>query len=139
MPRRPKITARQVRLISKKIALKEPVEKIKNALKISLSTINRVRADYRALTYEAALECLEHGEYLTDPEYKQALIKERGVSKQWRSAIIQGIVDAKLKATDILDNPPNDPRLAFAPQIVDPQHNPSTLLGEINRRGSASR
>ena len=96
MPQGPKITIRQVRSISKRIALKDPVEKIAKDLKVSLSTVNRVRADYRATTYESALDRLEPDAYLADPEYKYAEIRAKGVNPQWRDAIIKGIVKGLL-------------------------------------------
>lgn len=136
MPKGPKITTRQVRSISRRLAMKDPAETIAKVLKISLTTVNRVRADYRAITYEVALDRLEPNEYLADPEYRHAERRAKGVSSEWRAAIIQGIVDAQLKATDILDGLTEDPRLASTILPVDPAHDPRLLYENLRKQRS---
>jgi hypothetical protein len=124
MPKKQKITPRQVKSISRMLAANEPVAKIVKAVKVSQTTVERVRADYRAVTFEAALDRLDKGDYLPDIEYKRAEIRARIVPPDVRTAIIAGIIEAKLRAEDILDEVPKDPRLAFAPQEVEPEHKP---------------
>src|SRR5262245_59901752 len=61
MPKKPKITSRQVRSISKRLAQKYTVEEIVKAVKVSKTTVERVRADYNAITYQSALNRVERG------------------------------------------------------------------------------
>jgi hypothetical protein len=109
------------------LAQNHAVEEIAKLIRVSKTTVERVRADYNALTFKTALSKLSPGDWLDDIQYKQAEIRARGVRGNIRRAIIAGIVDARLKVTDILDPVPTDSRLALAPQDVDPEHDPVRL------------
>lgn len=136
MPRKPKITPRQVTAIAKQLAKNVPVSEIANAVKVSQTTVERVRADYNAITFRTALARLAPGDYLADIEHKHAERRARGVSKAWRDAILKGMSDS-ISLEDLLDPLPDDPRRVFVPHKVDPKHNPVVLLSELTktRRG----
>jgi len=120
---RPPVSDRKVRAISRMLTRKADVPTISRAVGLSQTTVERLRADYRAITLEEALSHIEKGEYLPDIEYNIAERRARTISAKVRAAILKGIVDA-IPAEDIVDPVPLDPRLAFAPQQVDPDHKP---------------
>lgn len=105
MPRKPTVSPRKVQAIAKRLTQNVPPPEIAKAVKVSLSTVERVRADYRAFTYDAALARLDPGAYLEDPEYKQAERRAKGIAPAWRKAIIEGIADA-ITPDDLLDPAP---------------------------------
>jgi len=106
------------------LAQKVDISTIAKKTKRSKETVEGLRADYRAITLEEALSHIETGEYLPDIEYKDAEIRASKVLPEVRTAILKGIMDAKLRAQDILDKVPEDPHLAFAPQKIEPEHAP---------------
>ena len=124
---RPPVTPKKVRTIAKMLTQKVDLATISRTTKLSLTTVVRKRADYRAITLDEALSHIEEGEYLPDIEYHDAEERARRIPEKVRAAIIQGIVDA-IPVTDILDPVPLDPRLAFAPQQVEPDHKPPSRL-----------
>ena len=69
--------------------------------KRSKTTVERIRADYRAITLDEAFSHIELGESLPDIEYKRAEIRARSVLPAVRAAIIRGISDA-ISLKDIL-------------------------------------
>ena len=102
--------------------------------KRSKTTVEKVRADYRAITLDEALSHIEKGEYLPDIEYNIAERRARTISPNVRAAIIKGIADA-IPAKGIIEPVPLDPRLAFAPQQVEPEHKPPLSLTLHPKRG----
>lgn len=131
MPRKPKITPRQVKAIAKRLAQNVTVLEIARAVKVSRTTVERVRADYNAITLRTALRRLTPGDYLADYEYKEAERRARGVSEAWRAAILQGIADS-ITRKDLIEPLPDDPRVVYAPQKIDPEHDPAILLRKMH-------
>lgn len=106
---------------------------IAKRVKRSKTTIEKVRADYRAITLDEALSHIEKGEVLPDIEYKDAEERARKIPAKVRTAIIRGIVDT-ISAEDIVDPVPLDPCIAFAPQPVEPEHKIPLSLPSHSKR-----
>ena len=72
------------------LAAKEPVPKIAKVVKVSQTTVERVRPEYRAVTFEAALDRLEKDDVLPEIEYKRADRRAREVDTYGVPPICEG-------------------------------------------------
>jgi hypothetical protein len=135
MPKNTKTSLKQIRAISRMLTQKFDVPTIAMKTKRSKTTVDRVRADYRVITLDEAKSHIEKGEYLPDIEFNIAERRAKTIPADVRTAIIQGIVDA-IPLEAIVDPVPLDPRLAFAPQQVEPEHKPpsSHVVYRIRRK-----
>lgn len=88
---RPSISSKQVSAVTEMLVREVPVKQIAKETRLSKSTIDRVRADYNALTLRTALQKVEVGERLPDIELHDAQKRAGNVSKQRRKAIVEGI------------------------------------------------
>ena len=91
---RPSISLEQVRTVTEMLVRKVPVKQIAGETRLSKSTIDRVQADYNALTFKTALQKVEVGEMLPDIEARDAQKRAGKISKQRRKAIMEGIARA---------------------------------------------
>jgi len=94
--------------------------------------VERVRADYNAITLQNELSRLAPDDSLADIEYKRAERRARGVNKVWRDAIVKGMRDS-ISLKDLIDPLPDDPRRVFVPHKADPQHDPVVLLSALTK------
>jgi len=138
MPRKPKITPSQVTAIVKRLANAKRLDKAASAseiaetVKVSQTTVERVRADYNAITLQNELSRLAPDDSLADIEYKRAERRARGVNKVWRDAIVKGMRDS-ISLKDLIDPLPDDPRRVFVPHKADPQHDSVVLLSALTK------
>ena len=138
MPRKPKITPSQVTAIVKRLANAKRLDKaafaseIAETVKVSQTTVERVRADYNAITLQNELSRLAPDDSLADIEYKRAERRARGVNKVWRDAIVKGMRDS-ISLKDLIDPLPDDPRRASVLYEVDPQHAPVVLSRALTK------
>lgn len=102
---RPPVPAKTIRAISKMLTLKVDVQKIVEVVDRSKSFVESIRADYRAVTWEAPLSKIDIGDELRQisPEFQAAEARERQVPKVRRDAIILGISDA-IPLSEIIPN-----------------------------------
>ncbi len=127
---RPAVPSAKISTIARLLTRKASMAAIMKAVGLSKSTVNRVRADYNAVTYETALRRVGiEGEMLRDREYRVAETRARKVPPRVRTAIIQGIANA-IKLKDLLAPAPSDPHHMYAPQVVEPEHAPVLLRGK---------
>jgi hypothetical protein len=134
MPKNTKTSLEQVRAISRMLTQKVDTSIIAKEIKRSKTTVEKVRAHYRAITLDEALSHIEKRDYLPDIEYHDAEERARRISAEVRTAIIKGMADA-IHLKDIVDPVPLDPRLAFAPQQVESEHQPPLSLAPHPKRG----
>ena len=134
MPKNKKTSLKQYRAISKLLTQKVDVSIIAKKTKRSKATVEHVRADYRAITLDEPLSHIDKGEVLPDIEHHDAEERVRRIPPMVRTAIIKWIADT-IVVEDIVDPVPLDPRLAFAPQQVEPEHKPPLRLEtQTNRK-----
>jgi hypothetical protein len=98
---RPSVSSEQVSAVTEMLVRKVPVKQIARETRLSKSTIDRIRADYNAVTWESARRKVDVGEMIPDIEADEAEDRERKVSKHRRAAIIEGMARA-IPLKDIL-------------------------------------
>lgn len=91
---RPSVASSKVTAITKMLVEKVPVPKIAQVIGVSKSVVDRVGADYRAITWETALNKVDIGEELPEIEAKDAERRAMKVQKDRRVAILDGIASA---------------------------------------------
>lgn len=138
---RPGVSSTKVTAIAKMLSKKATHARIAKVVGVSKTTVDRVSKLWNAMAWQGKdttdlsdLCKLPEGEL---SEARKKILQELEVAftkasekvpKVLRAAIIKGVVAARLRAKDILDPVPLDPRLAFAPQQVEPEHKPPSRL-----------
>jgi hypothetical protein len=108
---RPSVPFNKVKAVARMLAQadrlnqKPEIATIAKKTKLSPTTVQRIRADYRALTLDEAKSHIEIGESLPDVEYKRAERRARTVSKRVHEAIVEGIAEA-IQLEDLVDSAP---------------------------------
>ena len=126
---RPQVLPAMVRGIAKMLAEGDDIPKIRKTFPgVSKTTVDRVRADSRALAcFIPDGHRMANGD-VRDREWKTAQRRAKGIRPEWREAIILGWSDA-ITLNNLID--PIDPADPFAPQPVDPRHAPDVVRGRL--------
>jgi len=145
---RPGVSSIKVTAIVKMLSKKTTHARIAKAVGVSKTTVDRMSKLWNAMAWQSN-DTTDFIDLCKLPEGKLSEARKRilqklelaftkaseKVPKDKRAAIIKGVVAARLRAKDILDPVPLDPRLAFAPQQVEPEHKPpSRLETHTNRK-----
>lgn len=145
---RPRVASKKITAVIEKILSKKATHaRIAKEVGVSKTTVDRVSKWWNAMAWQGKdttdLSDLSNlPEELSDARKKMlqkltaAFTKaSENVPKDMRPAIIKGVVAARLREKEIIDPVPLDPRLAFAPQQVEPEHKPpSRLETHTNRK-----
>ncbi len=91
---RPSVSPETVSTVTEMLVQGKTVAEISRQVKASKSTIDRIRADYNALTWKTALKKVEVGEMLPAIEASEAEERALKVSQERRTAIFEGIARA---------------------------------------------
>lgn len=122
---RPQVHPEMVRAIVKMLVEGTDISSIMKTLTVRKTTVERIRSDSHALALTIRdSERMADGD-VREAEWRTAIKRAHGVRPEWRKAIIRGWYEA-IPLNDIVD--PIDPTHPFAPQRVDPLHDPVLLI-----------
>ena len=125
---RPQVPFATVRGIARLLTEGSDLSVIKERFPVSKTTLDRIRTDYRALTFTIPEgHRMDDGD-VREKEWRMAVRRAQGIRPEWRAAIILGLSD--YITSDMLIDP-IDLANPFAPQQVDPLHKPDLIRGKL--------